>query len=117
MQKRKPVPLNPDLVIDAESAIDRMLHAASLSVERGSHNFPRIVKLVRDYACSLCPTYRNCRKEDWCMACSSGLNRPLFRGVTCLHCKLLTSDARLQNRQKLIRIGAITTDPGNQSQP
>lgn len=117
MQKKQPSQLDPDLVVDQETAIDRMLHTASLAVEKNTHNFPRIVKLVRTYARSLCPAYKNCRKEDWCMFCSSGLRGSFFLGTMCLHCKLLTSDARISCKQTLIRISTQnSTDTDNQSQ-
>jgi hypothetical protein len=112
MEKRSPVSLNPDLVIDQETAIDRMIHIASRSAELRKPTFSKQIQLVRRYARSLCSAYKNCRKEDWCLNCASGNHGSLFLGATCLHCKLLTHDARMENRQKLVRIASssILTD-------
>lgn len=117
MQRKQPSPLNPDLVIDQETAIDRMLHTASLAVESSNYNFPKIVKLVRTYARNLCPAYKNCRKEDWCMLCASGSKGSFFMGATCLHCKLLTSDARIKNKQTLAQISQAANINEDQRKP
>ena len=104
MQKRSPL-LNPDLVIGKETAIDRMGATAARSAELQKPNFTKQIQLVRNYALQLCSRYLNCRKEDWCFHCASGQdNAHLFMGKACLDCKLLTSDAHLKHKPKLVQI-------------
>lgn len=112
MERRKPVSLNPDLVIGVEAAIDRMGSIASRAVELAKPNFAQQIKLVRQEARILCPSYSNCRAEDWCWHCSSGTNGGLFLGDTCLDCKLLTAEAFKAHRPALvsIQIGADLSD-------
>lgn len=105
MQKRSPL-LNPELVIGrGETAIDRMGKTAARSAELLKPNFTKQIQLVRNYALQLCSRYLNCRKEDWCFHCASGQdNHQLFMGPACLDCKLLTSDAYLKHKPKLVQI-------------
>lgn len=91
------VSLHPDLVIDRESAIDRMGRTASASAEQRRPHYDKQIQLVRRQAKTLCPAYRNCRQEDWCWHCDSGHNdKPLTLGNICRGCKLLTADVLIQ---------------------
>lgn len=104
MEKRVISTLHPDLVVDKESAIDRMGATASVSAAQERPNFTKQIQLVRRVARGLCQAYENCRQEDWCWHCRSGQEgQPLRLGVTCLGCKLLTTDARITNKH-LIQI-------------
>jgi len=101
--KKQKASLHPDLVIDQETALDRMGNMASRAADQQKSNFHKQIQLVRRYAKSLCERYINCRQEDWCWHCSSGQNnRPLFRGSSCLECKLFTSDARFKHKQPIL---------------
>lgn len=88
--------LNPDLIINRESVIDRIGRTASISAEQHRPNYDKQIKVVREQAKKMCPKYSNCKQEDWCWHCASGQNGVLFRGATCLGCKLMTSDALIQ---------------------
>ena len=101
MNKRSISSLHPDLVINTETAIDRIGAIASRSAEAGHQNFPKQIQLVRRTAQQLCVAYSNCRGEDWCWHCASGQNGQLYLGEICLGCKLLTADAHLQHRSKI----------------
>jgi len=97
--------LNPDLIINREAAIDRITTIAAAAAEQGKPNFVKQIQLVRREARILCPAYRNCKEHNWCMSCSSGLNKSsLFRGETCLGCKLLTTDALQEHKSRLVQI-------------
>lgn len=108
MLKSIVVDLHPDLVIDRESAIDRMGFTASESASKNRANYDKQVLLVRRTAKDMCVKYSNCRIEDWCWHCQSGQTGPLFRGVVCLDCKLLTADALLAHKPKLVQISLGT---------
>jgi len=99
MERKSVSNLHPDLVIDQESALDRMGAVAMVSLERNSPSATKQVQIVRAKARSLCSDYRNCRIEDWCFHCESGQRGYLFRGEECLGCKLLTADAHLLYKQ------------------
>lgn len=99
MKKSEVLQIHPDLVISREAAIDRLGQTANKSLEKNRPNATKQIQIVRAEARKLCPAYRNCRNEDWCFLCSSGQNnQPLFRGSVCLDCKLLTSDALVDNK-------------------
>jgi hypothetical protein len=101
MEKKTQSSLNPELIIGREEAIDRMGFIASRAVELAKPNYPKQIKLVRNYARTLCPSYNNCRLENWCWMCCSGIDKPLTLGKICLGCKLLTTDARLLHAPRL----------------
>jgi hypothetical protein len=107
MQKHRVSDLHPDLVIDRQSAIDRMGLTASESVSKNKANYDKQILLVRRIAKEMCSGYRNCRIEDWCWHCNSGQTGPLFRGVVCFDCKLLTADAILAHKPKLVQINLV----------
>lgn len=116
MQKSHVSELHPDLVIDRKTAIDRMGLTATESMEKQKPNYEKQILLVRRVAKEACSSYRNCRGEDWCFFCSSGQTGPLYRGETCLDCKLLTADAYLRNKPILIQIAPLSLDNlGDQS--
>lgn len=96
MEKVTVIELHPDLVIDRKSALDRIGDIAAKSVETHAPRYTDQVRLVRNYIKQRCPDYRNCRQEDFCFHCSSGQQGQLYRGETCLGCKLLTADAVIQ---------------------
>lgn len=105
MEKFTVVSLHPDLIINKESAIDRMGATASRSAEGKRPNYEKQIQLVRRQAKVLCPAYRNCRAEDWCWHCDSGQDgKPLTLGVICRGCKLLTADVIARSKSALISI-------------
>ena len=106
MNEVKVVAIHSALTVGTETAIDRMGLIASKAVEQHKPNYAKQIQLVRQYATSLCASYRNCRAHDWCFTCSSGQNgRPLFRGDACLGCKLLAIDSPdMARRSKLVQI-------------
>lgn len=98
------VALNPDLVIGREQAIERMGQIATHARDAGKSNFHKQIQLVRNFARSLCSSYKNCKKDDWCWMCRSGANGVLYRGDDCLQCTLLDDDIRLDHKTTLVQI-------------
>jgi hypothetical protein len=88
----KPTDLHPDLVADRQTMIDRIGDLATRNIEAKAPYSNQQIDTVRRTIRVRCPDYRNCRQEDWCWQCASGQEGQLFRGETCLSCKLLTSE-------------------------
>ena len=98
----KLIQIHPDLIINRESALDRMGATASHSLDTNRPNATKQIQIVRMKAHKLCLEYQNCKACDWCVACASGTNgKPLFLGEACLYCKLLTADARFEVKRRI----------------
>ncbi len=113
MRRKRPVPIDPDLIIGTHTVVDRMGDVASKAAETGVPVAWKMIRLVREQARRLCSFYQNCRKEDWCWHCSSGQDkRPLYRGQSCLTCKLLTADAHNKHKYLYAQRGTLVQIKG-----